>query len=348
MSAQDKQYLMDLINAARERGARQHKACEIAGIHPKTFQRWQQATSLQDKRITNKNSPSSALSEFEKAQVLAVVNSPEYAHLSPSQVVPKLADKGIYLASESTMYRLLREYKQNKRRDGTKAASLKPKALAATGPNQVYSWDITYLPSAVKGYFYYLYMVMDVFSRKIVGWQVYDNQCSALAADLMVDICRREKIQAAQITLHSDNGGPMKGATLLATLQTLGVVPSFSRPSVSNDNPYSEALFKTMKYRPGIANQRFDGLIAARNWIEKFVTWYNNEHCHSGIQYVTPQQRHLKQDGEILEKRRMVYYAAKQQKPNRWSGNIRNWRREDEVVLNPNKKENVMAKKGAA
>lgn len=251
MSVEEKTQYIQWIDEACQQGARQSKACNVIGIHPKTLQRWKQASNLQDKRTVRKHMPSNALCEFEQAQILAVVNLPEYRDLPPSQIVPKLADKGVYLASESTMYRLLRLHKQNKRRNGVKAQAPKPKALTATAPNEVYSWDITYLPSAVKGYFYYLYMVMDIFSRKIVGWQVYDNQSSALAADLMTDICRRENIQPSQVTLHSDNGGPMKGATLLATLQTLGVTPSFSRPSVSNDNPYSESLFKTMKYIPG-------------------------------------------------------------------------------------------------
>lgn len=215
-------------------------------------------------------------------------------------------------------------------------------------PNEVYSWDITYLTSAVKGYFYYLYMVMDIFSRKIVGWQVYDNQSSALAADLMTDICRRENIQPSQVTLHSDNGGPMKGATLLATLQTLGVTPSFSRPSVSNDNPYSESLFKTMKYTPGAFNDRFEGLQEARQWVEQFVNWYNNEHCHSGIQYVTPNERHALKDAEILAKRTLVYQQAKEKNPSRWSGEVRNWKRVEKLELNPTNNQKIEAQKGAA
>ena len=143
-------------------------------------------------------------------------------------------------------------------------AGKKPRALVATAPNQLYSWDMTYLPTAVKGIFLYLYLVMDIYSRKIVGWQVYENESSARAAELMTDICQREGIKPDQVTLHSDNGSPMKGATMVATLQQLGVIPSFSRPSVSNDNPYSESLFRTLKYRPDYPEQPFSGLTAGQ------------------------------------------------------------------------------------
>ncbi len=201
----------------------------------------------------------------------------------------------------------------------------KPIPFIATKPNQIYSWDITYLPSAVRGIFHYLCLVLDIYSRKIVGWQVYENESAALAADLMKDICRRESIQRNEVVLHSDNGSPMKGATMLATLQELGVMPSFSRPSVSNDNPYSESMFRTLKYRPNYPEKSFTELASARSWVNDFVQWYNHEHLHSSIQFVTPAQRHAGNDAEILEKRRQVYLAAQQKNPHRWSGNIRNW-----------------------
>ena len=176
---------------------------------------------------------------------------------------------------------------------------------------------------------------MDIYSRKIVGWQVYENESSAQAADLMTDICQREGIKPNQVTLHSDNGSPMKGATMLATLQQLGVIPSFSRPSVSNDNPYSESLFRTLKYRPEYPEQPFPTLEAARDWVHFFVDWYNKEHLHSAIRYITPEQRHTGQDEEILERRKEVYQQAKLANPNRWSNEIRNWDVIKEVHLNP-------------
>jgi len=276
---------------------------------------------------------------MERQRIINVANEAEYANLPPSQIVPILADIGIYLGSESTLYRILKAHNQLIHRQKSKPCHKvrKPKALVATGPNQVYTWDITFLPTTVKGMFFYLYMVMDIFSRKVVGWQVHDNESSALAADLMTDICNREGIKRGQVTLHSDNGSPMKGATMLATLQELGVMPSLSRPSVSNDNPYSESLFRTLKYRPEYPEKAFDNITSSRHWVNGFVSWYNNEHRHSGIKFVTPAQRHAGKDVEILAKRTQLYHAAKTRHPERWSGNIKNLEPVGSVNLNPEK-----------
>ena len=268
------------VNEAMRAGARQSAACEVIGISAKTLQRWAQPDNTQDGRLEARHEPSTKLTQWERAQILTVANEPEYAALSPSKIVPKLADEGRYIASESSFYRVLKAAHQLKHRDKSKPTRtvIKPKALTATGPNQIYSWDITYLPTPVRGVFFYLYLVMDIYSRKVVGWQVYEAESSALAADLMTDICHREGVQRDCVTLHSDNGSPMKGATLLATLHTLGVIPSFSRPSVSNDNPYSESLFRTLKYRPEYPEDVFANLRGARTWVRWFVDWYNNEH----------------------------------------------------------------------
>jgi putative transposase len=331
--------IIELINNATHSGARQDKACDVIGISAKTLQRWQQPDNEQDGRIEAVHAPANKLTELERQRVLKVANEPEFAGLAPTQIVPKLADKGLYLASESTFYRLLNECNQLKHRDKNKPARkvTKPLALVASSPNEIYTWDITYLPSQVKGLFFYLYLVLDIYSRKVVGWQVHSEELSALAADLMVDICQREGVGRNQVTLHSDNGSPMKGATMLATLQMLGVVPSFSRPSVSNDNPFSESIFRTIKYRPEYPEKCFADLSAARDWVKEFVRWYNSEHCHSGIKFVTPTQRHNGEDVEILAKRKQVYQQAKSQNPNRWSGEIRNWDQIKEVHLNPEK-----------
>ena len=329
-------------------GARQRLACDIVGISPKALQRWIKADSLADKRQTVVKKPKNKLSELEKARVIAVANSKEFTDSPPSQIVPKLADKGIYIASESTVYRILKEHDQLTKRTSTRVYNHpKPAPLVATGPNQIYTWDITYMPSQVKGIFFYLYMVMDIFSRKIVGWQAHDNESSALASDLMVDICRRENIEKDQVVLHSDNGSPMKGGTMLATLQQLGVMPSFSRPSVSNDNPYSESLFRTFKYRPSYPEKKFAALADARLWIEDFVNWYNYSHCHSGIQFVAPAMRHENKDTDILAKRHQVYQNAKAKHPERWSGNTRNWTPITEVALNPTNEEKKESTKAA-
>jgi len=181
-----------------------------------------------------------------------------------------------------------------------------------------------------------------------VGWQVHGEELSLFAADLMTDICQREGIERNQITLHSDNGSPMKGATMLATLQELGVVPSFSRPSVSNDNPYSESVFRTLKYRPEYPEKPFVDISAARGWVSSFVHWYNHEHRHSGIKFVTPEQRHTGEDIQILSKRKQVYEKARSQNPGRWTGKTRNWDRIDKVYLNPEKGKSEVDKNKAA
>ena len=329
--------LITAVNAAMQGGARQSAACAVIGISAKTLQRWAQPGNVQDGRLDALHEPSTKLTPWEREQIIKVANEPDYAALSPSKIVPKLADEGRYIASESSFYRVLKAARQLKHRGKAKPTRrvIKPAALTAHGPNQIYSWDITYLPTRVRGSFLYLYLVMDIYSRKVVGWQVYAEESSALAADLMTDICHREGVKRQCVTLHSDNGSAMKGATLLATLHTLGVIPSFSRPSVSNDNPYSESLFRTLKYRPEYPEDVFANLQGARAWVRWFVDWYNNEHLHSSINFVTPAQRHAGRDVNILARREQVYRDARAQHPQRWSGNIRNWTPTGDVHLNP-------------
>jgi len=264
--------------------------------------------------------------------------------------VPSLADQGIYLASESSFYRVLREAGQLKNRGKANPRTVeKPKPYVATGPNQVWTWDITYLPTAIKGSFYYLYMIMDIYSRKIVGWEIHENQTDELASDLAKRAYISEGIAGKDLVLHSDNGSPMKGATMLATLQKLGVATSFSRPSVSNDNPYSEALFKTLKYKPGYPVKPFESLEASRGWVLKFVRWYNESHKHSNLKFVSPALRHEGKDTEILKRRKEVYEEARKKNPIRWSGKTRNWDAPEEVYLNPGRKtEQVTSIKKAA
>ena len=349
MSA-ERENIINLINESRKAGAKQSKACEIIGISAKTLQRWSLSDNVSDGRLDAAHDPANKLTELERQRIIKVANEPEYADLSPNKIVPKLADKGIYIASESSFYRVLKAQNQLSHRLKSKPTRQikKPRALTATAPNQIYSWDITYLPTRVKGIFLYLYLVLDIYSRKIVGWQVYEEELSGLAADLMTDICRREGIARNQVTLHSDNGSPMKGATMLATLQQLGVIPSFSRPSVSNDNPFSESLFRTLKYRPEYPEKPFADLPAARTWVQGFVDWYNHEHLHSSINFVTPEQRHTGKDMDILAKRKQVYLQAKSENPGRWSGKIRNWELVTEVYLNPEKQKTEIEENKAA
>jgi len=347
---QDRDNIIRLIRDACANGARQSKACQIMSISAKTCQRWMASGNEKDNRLDSQCAPPNKLSDIERQRIISTCNLPEYANFSACKIVPMLADKGLYLGSESTIYRILKDEKQLSHRLKSKPQRVihKPTALVATGPNEIYSWDITYLPTTVKGLFYYLYLVMDIYSRKIVGWQVYEKESSALAADMMTDICRREGVKRNQVILHSDNGSPMKGATMLATLQELGVVPSFSRPSVSNDNPYSESLFRTLKYRPEYPEKAFENLAAARSWVEGFVDWYNHQHLHSAIKFVTPIQRHTGQDVDILINRKAVYQSARSKHPERWSGDIRNWDHINEVHLNPEKGKSKVAENQAA
>lgn len=330
--------VLDLVDEAVAAGARQSSACEIIGLPPRTLQRWRKSPNQCDLRPTRVQAPPNRLSDLERQRIMKVVNSPEFGHLPASQIVPRLADRGEYLGSESTFYRVMRSAGQVKHRSRANAPVWKkPQPLAASAPNQIYSWDITYLPTTVRGRHYYLYLFLDIFSRAVVGWAVYENELSDLAADLLRDICSRQKIQPGQLVLHSDNGNPMKGASMLATLQQLGVVRSLSRPAVSNDNPYSESQFRTLKCHPTYPSKPFADLRQARDWVARFVHWYNEEHRHSGISFVTPSQRHAGFDNDMLKHRERVYAAAQSRNPNRWSRGTRNWTRKDVVHLNPGK-----------
>jgi putative transposase len=332
--------LIGLISEATLAGARQARACEMLGLSARTVQRWQSGEpDAVDGRSLRRYEPSHKLSADERAEVLAVANSAEFGHLPPSQIVPRLADQQRYIASESTFYRVLKAEKQlaHRRSERPVKSCSKPRAVCADAPNQLYSWDITYLPATIRGRYFYLYLFMDVFSRMIVGWQVYAEESSEQASEVLKDLCAREAIQPNQVILHSDNGGPMKGATMLATLQALGVMPSLSRPGVSNDNPYSESLFKTLKYRPAYPLEAFDTLFAARTWVAGLVRWYNHEHRHSAIRFVTPAQRHANLDQDILDRRTMLYEAARERHPLRWKGTTRDWHRIHVVHLNPDR-----------
>jgi transposase InsO family protein len=348
--------VVELIKEASTAGARQSKACKVVGISSRTLQRWGEGEGdrvLADGRgaAAPRRHPRNKLSSLERQSVLDVANSQEFAHLAPNQIVPMLADQGRYIASESTFYRVLRDAGQMTHRGKVKPPTRKrPASLHADAPNQLWSWDITYLATTVKGIFFYLYLIMDIFSRKIVGWEIYETESAEQASRLFRKTCLREGIAGKDLVLHSDNGSPMKGATMLATLQKLGVMPSFSRPSVSNDNPYSEALFKTLKYHPGFPDKPFDCLESARVWVAGFQHWYNEVHRHSALKFVTPGQRHRGEDIVILEERQRLYEAAKAKQPGRWSRKTRDWTPVGTVYLNPGKpvKKEVELKQKAA
>lgn len=318
-------------------GCRKSIACKTLGLSLRTIERWEKYPYVPDSRRGPKSGPPNKLSEQERKRILEVVNKKEYGSLSPYQIVPKLADQGEYIGSESTIYRLLKENAMLCHRVNAKqrVPYRKPASCSAIQPNEVWSWDITFLTTAIRGQFYYLYIFMDIFSRKIVGYRVYEDQTAENAALLAKEAYANEKINGKKIKLHSDNGSPMKGSTMLVTLQKLGVIPSFSRPSVSNDNPFSEALFRTLKYCPEYPSKPFESIAHANQWVARFVKWYNTQHLHSGIKFLTPESRHIGNDSKIINKRQRVYEMARLKNPIRWTGKIRNWVPETEVLLNP-------------
>ena len=271
---------------------------------------------------------------------MKVLTSSRYAGLSPKQLVPQLADEGLYLASESTMYRIQRRHGlRTKKMTATRNHVTRACTVhEATRPNQVWSWDITWLPTTVRGEYLHLYLVMDVWSRRIVGWRIERKESADAAAELIVQICREANIDPRGLVLHSDNGTPMRGSTMISTLQWLGVVPSFSRPHVSDDNPYSEALFRTLKYTPAYPRLPFADLASAQEWVERFVAWYNGEHRHSAIRYVTPDARHFGAEQDILARRHELYERARSTNPERWTRSTRNWAPVGLVVLNPERR----------
>lgn len=335
-SPEERQRILKLLDEAIENGARVEKACAVFDLSERTIQRWR-AHDGGDRRRGSHCPPSNKLSAEEREEVLTFVNSKEYRDLSPKQMVPLLADKGRYVASESTVYRILREEKMVNHREPSRPAAPPPREHVATGPCQVWSWDITYLKSLIRGEFFYLYLFMDVWSRKIMAAQVFLCESSEHAAQLFIDTCCKHGVDPLTLTLHADNGGPMKGSTMLATLQNLGVAASFSRPRVSNDNPFSESLFRTLKYRPEYPSKPFASLGDAQNWVDGFVKWYNTQHLHSSLCFVTPDARHFGSEETILENRRLIYEKARSKNPQRWAKKLRNWKAVREVYLNPSK-----------
>ena len=330
---------MGLIEDAVGSGCRRAAACSMLDISLRTYQRWRRDDGpgvVDGRRGSRRIAPANKLSEEERQQILAVANSAEFASSPPSQMVPTLVDRGEYLASESTIYRILKaEQQQHHRGRARKPTTRVVTSHCATEANRLWAWDITWLPAGVKGLYFYWYMVLDVYSRKIVGHEVHVAESAELAALLLRRASLAEGLAGREVVLHSDNGSAMKGATMLATLEKLGIVPSFSRPRVSNDNAYAESLFRTCKYRPNYPSKPFGSVEAAREWTQQFVQWYNHQHKHSGLKFVTPAQRHDARDVAVLRQREQVYEAAKQRHPERWSGATRNWKLKGKIWLNP-------------
>lgn len=326
------------IDTAVAAGCSLEDACAQAGVSTRTVHRWRSAPGEGDRRQGPHHKPRNGLTDAERVRVLDTLNSAEFRDCSPKQVVPRLADRGEYIGSESTMYRILREEEQLAHREPSRPRVPRPVPThVAAAPDEVYSWDITYLRGPVRGTFFFLYLFMDIWSRKIVGYSVEEEENSdELAASIFERACAQNGVDPRGIVLHSDNGGAMKGSTMLAKLQDLGVLPSFSRPGVSDDNAFSEALFRTIKFRPGYPGT-FASRESAQAWVAAFVEWYNHEHRHSAIRYVTPAERHAGEDIAILARRHAVYERARRRRPERWSGPTRNWTPPELVRLNSRK-----------
>lgn len=331
----ERKEIIQLVNEANTKGASKEKACDLLNVNLRSYQRWVKEGGLIDKRKGASKKVSNKLTEMEEKEIVDICCSNRFKDLYPAEIVAILAEEGRYIASESSYYRVLRKNGLLKHRSNTRVARKRKKIdeLKATGPNQVWSWDITYLRTDIKGKYYYLYLFMDVWSRLIVGWGVFEEESGENAAFLMKAICKRRKIK--DVVLHSDNGSPMKSANMLATLFFLGVIPSFSRPRTSNDNAYSESLFKTLKYTVGYPGY-FIKIDDAKEWMIKFEDWYNNNHRHSRINYVTPMQRHNGFDKKILGKRKETYEKAKAKNPERWTKDFKRWNHLKVVILNSN------------
>ncbi len=282
------------------------------------------------------------LTDAEELRILDTLNSERFQDMAPGEAYATLLDEGVYLCSERTMYRILSRHSQNViRRQSAPRLSTKPELLA-TRPNELWSWDITRLKGPVKWTYFYLYKVLDVFSRYVVGWMVAYRESAGLAQDLIAETCRKQEIIPGTLTIHADNGSSMKAGTLGQLLTDLGVAKTHSRPSVSNDNPFSESAFKTLKYRPGYP-ERFGSIEDARSFCREFFTWYNTEHRHSGIAMVTPENVHYHTHQDVLNARFMTLEKAYQLHPERFVKGVPKVQNvPSEVWINkPNTKEQV-------
>ena len=292
--SEQKEEAAGLINEAATSGARVKKACEALEVSFNSYLRWRSGKTADLRKGAKKTVPRK-LQEDETRRFYDAANTAEYRDQTPGQIVASLLEKGIYYGSESTLYRILKAKNalQSRTESRKPVRRERPPELAATGPDQIWSWDITWLKTDVKGVYLFAYVILDVFSRKIVGWSIEETESTDLAQALFRRVIRSQGVCPRFV--HADNGGPMKGLSLVAFLTQLQVGLSFSRPRVSDDNPFIESFFKTVKYRVGYPKV-FTGIAQAREWFSRFIDWYNTHHRHSGIGYVTPQQKHTGED----------------------------------------------------
>lgn len=281
-------------------------ACAALAVPRATYYRRRQPAHAPRSRPA----PPRALSAEESAKVLAVLNSERFADKAPRQVYAELLDEGVYHCSVRTMYRILDANQLvRERRDQLRHPSYAKPELLATKPNQVWSWDITKLLGPQKWTYYYLYVVLDIFSRYVVGWMVATKESAVLAQRVIADSCAKQGVLAGQLTIHADRGAPMIAKSTALLMADLGVTKTHSRPHVSDDNPFSEAHFKTLKYRPELP-ERFGSLEDARSTVAPLMRWYNDEHHHSGLALLTPHQVHYGLADEVIAQRQRVLDAA--------------------------------------
>jgi len=289
-------------------------ACAALGVNRSSFYRLKRPVARTQPRPT----PPRALSPEERDTILALLHQERFQDRSPAAVQATVLDEGAYYCSARTMYRLLAQQGETReRRDQrTHPVSKKPELLA-TAPNELWSWDITKLLGPAKWTYFYLYVILDVFSRYVVGWMVAHRESAELARTLIEETCRKQQIQPGQLTIHADRGSSMTSKPVAFLLADLGVTKTHSRPYVSDDNPYSESQFRTMKYRPNFPD-RFGSIEDGRSFSQSFFPWYNDEHRHSGIGMLTPAMVHFGQAEEVSQRRQLVLDAAFQQHPERF------------------------------
>ena len=303
------------------------RACWAFGVHPRTWRhrRQKEAGTLPErpsraKPEAEKRPHPAKIDDATRTEIRSTLCERRFCDLAPAQVYATLLDEGVYLASVSTMYRVLRaENLTGERRRGHRRKGHAPPQVSADAPRQVWSWDISRLRGPGPRDWFYLYVILDIFSRKIVGWCIDTEETETVAKRLITITCERENIEADQLTLHSDRGAQMTSTTIAELLEDLSVTRSLSRPRVSDDNPYSEAAFKTVKYRPSYPDW-FDSIEDARVWMRKFVGWYNTEHYHSGIGYLHPNDLHNGTANKTIDARQQVLDAAYQAHPERFLG----------------------------
>lgn len=331
MSPVERCELIALIDEALAAGARQFRACEVIGLDERRLRRWRLSDG--DGRTGGYRATDQALTEAEKDLIVEAMGAEDLCNLPPKQAFHRLMDRGVYLCSYTTFLRVLKERKlvQSKRKQTRTGRGKRPE-LVATAPNQVWCWDISWLESPVIGKYFFLYMIIDMYSRKVVGWGVAAQESGALARKIFARALEAEGVCANQLIVHADNGKPMRSRTLLSLFELLAVTASFGRPHTSNDNAYAESLFATFKGRVAYP-EHFCSLASAREYCAAFFQWYNTEHLHSGLDYVTPIQVHSGAHREVFAQRNAQRKEHRRLHPQRYGGRAKVYAVEETVRL---------------